>query len=223
LSELPSAERIEEARARSGHRWLTLDASARTATITRPGLELDAGGLAKGFAADEALAAMARRGVTRALVAIGGDIAAGEPPPGRGGWEVAFEPLAMPGAPHIPTLSLHHAAVSTSGDAEQWMNAGGVRYSHILDLRTGWPLTGRSATSVVAPRGLDADALDTAVAILGPDAGRPLIESEPGAAALWVVADGHGKVTVRSSARWPVRLQEGGASTPPRRPGPDGW
>ncbi len=212
LSELPAAERVEEARARSGHRWLSLDAAARTATLAKAGMELDAGGLAKGYAADEARAAIGRRGVTRALVAIGGDISAGDPPPGRTGWDVAFETLSVPGAPRIPALSLHHAAVSTSGDSEQWMNAGGVRYSHILDLRTGWPMTGRSATSVVAPRGLDADALDTAAAILGPDAGGRLIENEPGAAAFWIFADEHGSVTVRRSSRWPGRSSRGSST-----------
>ncbi len=138
-------------------------------------------------------------------MAVGGDVVAGDPPPGLAGWAVALEGLALPGAPMLPPVSLTQAAISSSGDAEQWMTAGGVRYSHILDLRTGWPMTGRSCTSVIAPRGLDADALDTAVAILGPDAGGRLIEDEPGAAALWMIADDNGNVSVRRSARWPRR------------------
>jgi thiamine biosynthesis lipoprotein len=213
LSELPPADRVAEARARSGHRWLALDAAARTATIRIAGVELDAGGLAEGYAADEALAAMAGTGVTRALVTVGGDIAAGEAPPGRDGWIVAFEGLTLPGAPRLAPVSLRNGAMSTSGDSEQWMTAGGVRYSHILDLRTGWPMTGRTATSVMARRGLDADALDTAVAILGPHAGMPLIEQQPGAAAVWMIAGVDGSVTVERSSRWPE-----GAKTGDRRP-----
>ena len=150
LSELPDDERVARARDRSGYRWLVLDPIARTATVMKTGIELDAGGIAKGYAADAAREAIARQGVSRALVAVGGDVVAGDPPPGLAGWTVALEGLALPGAPMLPPVSLTQAAISSSGDAEQWMTAGGVRYSHILDLRTGWPMTGRSSTSVIA-------------------------------------------------------------------------
>ncbi|MGH8082809.1 MAG: FAD:protein FMN transferase, partial [Lysobacter sp.] len=183
LSELPRAERVEQARAVGGYRHLHLNPQARTVRIDQPGIGLDVGGIAKGYAADEALAAVAAQGVTRALVALGGDIAVSDAPPGETGWRVSIAPLlpAQAGAAPSTTLYLRHAAVSTAGDAEQWFEANGRRYSHLIDPRSGWPMQGRSATTVIARRGIDADGLDTAAALLGPVAGARLVESVPGA------------------------------------------
>jgi thiamine biosynthesis lipoprotein len=203
FSEVPAAPRIAEARALSGFRHLQLDASTRTATLDTPGMTLDLGGLAKGFAADEAIATLEAHGLTRALAALGGDIVVSAPPPDREGWTIDVATLDVPGAPRPEPLVLHDAAVSTAGDAEQWLTADGVRYSHILDPRTGWPMTIRSSTTVIARRGLDADRLDTAIAILGPDEGLPLAEETPGAAVLCVRQERDGHITVHQSSRWP--------------------
>jgi FAD:protein FMN transferase len=146
---------------------------------------------------------LASYGVTRALVALGGDIVVSGPPPDRAGWTIDVASLDVPGAPRQPqTLMLHDAAVSTAGDAEQWLSVHGVRYSHILDPRTGWPMTIRSSTTVIAHRGLDADSLDTALAVLGPE-GLPLIEETADAAALMIRQESDGRVTLKRSSRWP--------------------
>ena len=201
LGELLAPARIADARARSGYRRLQLDATRRTATL-EAGTCLDLGGIAKGDAADQALAAMAAHGAARALVAIGGDVAVAAPPPGEDGWTVAVAALAVPGAPPIGELRLRDAAVSTSGDAEQWMSVGGRRYSHILDPRSGWPMTVRSSTTVVARRGIDADGLATAVAVLGPEQGLRLVERTDGAAVFMLRQEADGRVTVHTSPRW---------------------
>ncbi|MBT2744919.1 MULTISPECIES: FAD:protein FMN transferase [unclassified Lysobacter] len=211
LSELPRSERIERARANGGYRYLHLDAQARTVRIDRPGIGLDVGGIAKGYAADEALAAITRQGVTRALVALGGDIAVSDAPPGAPGWRVSIAPLAPVQAQAQTreptaqtTLYLRHAAVSTAGDAEQWFEADGRRYSHLIDPRSGWPMQGRSATTVIARRGIDADGLDTAAALLGPSDGARLVESMPGAAMRMERDDPLANATeVRASTGWP--------------------
>lgn len=215
LSELPRSERIERARANGGYRYLHLDAQARTVRIDRPGIGLDVGGIAKGYAADEALAAITAQGVTRALVALGGDIAVSDTPPDAPGWRVSIAPLAPAQAsPRAPgqtreataqtTLYLRHAAVSTAGDAEQWFEVDGRRYSHLIDPRSGWPMQGRSATTVIARRGIDADGLDTAAALLGPLEGARLIESVAGAAMRMERDDPLANATeVRASAGWP--------------------
>jgi len=201
LSELPAPARIADARAQSGYRRLQLDATRRTAML-EAGVCLDLGGIAKGDAADQALAAMAAHGVARALVAIGGDVAVAAPPPGEDGWTVEVAALAVAGAPRIGELRLRDAAVSTSGDAEQWMPVDGRRYSHILDPRNGWPMTARSSTTVVARRGIDADGLATAAAVLGPGKGLRLVERTPGAAAFMTRQEADGGVTVHTSSRW---------------------
>ncbi len=147
LNAWPEAARVAAARAAGGFANVRLDPRRRTATLAQAGIALDPGGIAKGYAVDEALRVLQARGIGAALVGLGGDLAAGDPPPGRTGWTVAIPRLAVSGATAEPFwIELAHAAVSTSGDAEQWMTADGVRRSHVIDLRSGWPVTGRTAT-----------------------------------------------------------------------------
>lgn len=172
---LPDHRRLAAARALTGWRMLRLDKASRTAQLEKPGMLLDVGGIAKGFAADEALGVLARRGISSALIAAGGDIAVSDAPPDRPAWTVAVAPLRA-GA-RARELPLANAAVSTSGDAHQFMEIGGVRYSHIVDPRTGQALTGRRSVTVVAPTGALSDALATAVAVLGRTEGPRLVET----------------------------------------------
>ncbi len=131
-------------------------------------MQLDLGAIAKGYAADEALAMLRAHGVRQALIAVSGDIVAGDPPPGKEGWTIG---VANTGE----QLVLHNAAVSTSGDSEQSLKISGVRYSHIIDPKTGLGLTSRLTVTVIARRGLDADPLATAISVLGEARGRALL------------------------------------------------
>lgn len=167
---VPDAAAVHDALAHSGYRKLHLDPAPRTATLDDPGMQLDVGGIAKGYAADEALAVLARLGLRSALVAMSGDLAIGDAPPGKRAWTVAAG-----AAPRL--LELVNAAVSTSGDTEQHLDAAGVRYSHIIDPATGMGLTRAPMVTIVARRGIDADALATAVSVLGVTKGRPIAES----------------------------------------------
>jgi thiamine biosynthesis lipoprotein len=202
LGELPATSRIDEARAASDYRFLRLDAAARTAELTRPGMRLDVGGNAKGYAVDAGLVALRERGLGASLVALGGDVAVGDAPPETTGWRIDVERLDIEGAPTLGPLRLTNAAISTAGDAEQWMTVDGVRYSHILDPRTGQPMIGRSSTTVVARTGLEADGLDTALAIVGPGVGVAMVDEAPGAAAAWVIERPGRRPEVVFSARW---------------------
>ncbi len=196
----PDAPRLAEARARIGYRELALDRRTRSVRLAKPGMLLDLGGIAKGFAAAEALAVLEGFGIRSALVAGGGDIVVSEAPPGAAGWRIAIAPLNRNGTPP-PRLLLRNAAVSTSGDAEQAVEIGGVRYSHIIDPRTGRAVVGRSSVTVVAPAGALADALATAASVLGPRRGLRLVDATPGAAALFLQASG-AHVRVYPSKRW---------------------
>jgi thiamine biosynthesis lipoprotein len=163
-------------------------------------MSLDLGGIGKGFAADEAQAVLRAHGIARALVAAGGDVVLSGPPPDRPAWTVEIalpEPLRAGATP----LELHDAAVSTSGDAQQWVTLDGVRYSHIVDPRTGLALTGPSAATVIAPTGTASDALATAVSVLDVVEALALVDATPGAAARIVR---HGAQPVES------RLWKGG-------------
>jgi thiamine biosynthesis lipoprotein len=177
---LPDGEKLAKARDLVGYRNVQLDAKARTVRLLKAGMQLDLGGIAKGYSADEALVVLQKKGIQSALVAAGGDIAVGAAPPGKEGWDVAIIPLQSGDA--SPHLLLHDAAVSTSGDAEQFVEIDGVRYSHIVDPRTGIGLIGRSQVTVVARRGIDSDSLTKVIAVLGPERGMPIVE-EAGATA----------------------------------------
>jgi len=155
----------EAATSRVGWRNLALDRAHRTATLKVAGMQLDLGAIAKGYAADEALKVLKSLGVKRALIAVSGDIVAGDAPPGTHGWKIGLEPAGG-------EILLRNAAVSTSGDEEQSRTIGGVRYSHIIDPRTGRGLTSPIAVTVVARRGLDADPIATAVSVMGGERGR---------------------------------------------------
>ena len=181
---LPDPEKLAAARALVGWRNVRLDKDKQTVQLLKAGMQLDLGGIAKGYAADEALAVLKKHGIDRALVAAGGDIAVSGPPPDADGWKILIQPLR--GEKDPGRLILHHAAVSTSGDAEQYVEIDGKRYSHIVDPRTGIGLVGRMSATVAARRGIDADSLTKVVAVLGPEKGIEIIESHEGASARMV-------------------------------------
>ncbi|HEX9691460.1 MAG TPA: FAD:protein FMN transferase [Gemmatimonadales bacterium] len=162
---LPTQRAIDEARGAVGWRHLTVDTTARTVVLGRPGMRLDLGGIAKGYVLDAALRTMSAHGATRVLIQAGGDLVVGDAPPGRSGWRVAT------GIDH-PVLrarasALVRSALAVSGDAEQYLEVDGVRYSHTIDPRTGWGVRDGARAVVVAPTGALADGVATAIAVMG--------------------------------------------------------
>jgi thiamine biosynthesis lipoprotein len=183
---LPDPKQLAEALALVGYRNIRLDEKARTVQLLKAGMQLDLGGIAKGYAADEILAVLKQHGLTRALAAAGGDVTVSGPPPDAEGWKVVIAALGDEDARAPRTLLLRDAAVSTSGDAEQYVEIDGTRYSHIVDPRTGLGLIGRMSATVVARNGITADSHTKVVAILGPEKGFPIIEATAGASARFV-------------------------------------
>src|SRR3954471_22971731 len=120
--EAPDAAALDEARSHVGYEQLRLDEARHTLTLRAAGMQIDLGGIAKGFAADAAADTLARHGVTHALIAAGGDIVARDTPPGQPGWRVAVAGLESSGG----AITLANAAVSTSGDAEQFVELNGI-------------------------------------------------------------------------------------------------
>ncbi len=198
---LPDPALLAQARKLVGGDKLTLDRGSRTVQLAVKGMRLDVGGIAKGYAAQAALEVLKKHGITRALVASAGDIVAGDPPPGANGWRVAIAPVDPARKRPYKTLLLKNAAVSTAGDAEQFVVIDGHRYSHIIDPRTGMGVEDRASVTVVAPDGATADALETTVYLLGPEHGLALIEATPGTSAVFqrMTRDG---VKVFESARF---------------------
>jgi thiamine biosynthesis lipoprotein len=162
---LPTASALADARSRVGWQKLKLDATNRTAELTVPGMRLDLGGIAKGYACDEAIRVLREYGIRSALVEAGGDIVVSDPPSGQRGWTIDTTPDV---SINLQTTLIHDEAISTSGHAAQFVEIGGVRYSHVVDPRTGLGLTNHYTATVIAPRGITTDALSTAATIVGP-------------------------------------------------------
>jgi FAD:protein FMN transferase len=177
---LPAPEMLARAQAAVGYRKLKLDARNKTVTLTVPHMQLDLGGIGKGYAAEKALEVLRWHGFRRALVAGSGDIAIGDSPPGQRGWKVGIGAMDKGRNELAENLLLHNAAVSTSGDTEQFVEIGGKRYSHIVDPRTGLGLTERLQVSIVARHATDTDSFATAVSVLGVKRGLALAESQHG-------------------------------------------
>jgi FAD:protein FMN transferase len=188
---LPDPQALREALARVDFRKIKLDPERRTVQLLIMGMLLDLGGIAKGYAADAALAVLHKRGIQRALVAAGGDVRVALPPPDTKGWKIGIAPLKDPKSEPTAYLSLQNAAVSTSGDAHQHLDIDGKRYSHVVNPKTGIGLLGRRAVTVIAPDSTTADALATAACVLGPEKGLQLVQKQASCAAMfvWETAD----------------------------------
>jgi arylsulfatase A-like enzyme len=205
--QMPDADELKSALALVDSRNVVVDRDRQTVTLKMPGIRLDFGGIAKGYAADEAMKILRERGLPRSLVAVSGDVLCGDAPPGKAGWEVEVAPIATGMAPRMLTLS--NMAVSTSGDLFQYVEINGVRYSHVLDPKSGLGLTGRRSATVVAPKAIDADSLTKAASVLPPDEALKLIDEVPHAATLIAVKETEtSDVTISRSSRMAKYLPE---------------
>ncbi len=157
---LPDKKAILDSLSVIGWRKIHCNPEAAKITLDTAGMQLDLGGIAKGYAQDEILKLLAEKfDLKNALIDAGGGVASNGPPPDAPGWTVALDGGI--------TLSIHHAAVATSGDAHQFVEIGGNRYSHIVDPDTGLGLTSRIQATVIAPDSTTADALATACCVMG--------------------------------------------------------
>jgi thiamine biosynthesis lipoprotein len=159
---LPSAESIEKVRGRVGYTNIVL--KDHTVELKAPNMRLDLGGIAKGYAADQALKILREHGITHALAAASGDIALGDSPPGQKGWKI--ELIEAQDQRGQAFLILHNCGVSTSGDLFQFVEIDAKRYSHIVDPRTGVGLTDRSLVTVIAKNAFTTDSLETTICVM---------------------------------------------------------
>ncbi len=183
---MPRDDRIAKALEAVGYEKIIFDADAKTVKLDGNQMQLDLGGIAKGYAVDEAMAIIRDHGVTQVLVDGGGDLALGDAPPGKAGWRIGLIPLDGRDAPPSRFIKAHNVAIATSGDAWQYVEIDGKRYSHIVNPKTGLGLTDHSMVTVIARDCTTADALASAVSVLGPEKGLQLVEKTDGAAAIIV-------------------------------------
>lgn len=160
----PTPEQI--ALTRSASRWRNIVLDAAGATRTSPDVEVDMGGIAKGYGIDRAVERMRAAGARGGLVEVGGDLRVfGMAPGGRAYWEVQLRNPYGEGT--IASLEIRQGAVCTSGDYFRYVTIAGRRFSHILDPRTGYPVAAAHSVTVVAPDATSADVWATALSVLG--------------------------------------------------------
>ena len=181
--ELPAPDRLAEAKSRVGYQMIHLNAEDQSVLLDKTDMRIDLGGIAKGYIIDQVLEVFRQHGIRRALVDIGGDIGLGDPPPGKKGWTIAIAPLEGLAADGTRGpfcfVELSNCAIATSGDTERFVEIDGRRYSHLIDPRTGIGITDHSNVTVIAPDAMTADALASAVSVLGPAKGLKLIDQTP--------------------------------------------
>lgn len=195
---VPSDEEIEEALSRLGWRAVELDRDRRTVRFSDPGVEIDLGGLAKGYIVDRLVSLLVEEGIESALVNAGGDIYCLGSSPGGRYWRIGME-HPRNDKEMVTVLNLKDRAVATSGDYRNYFIRRRLRYSHIIDPRTGRPSrSGVVETSVLAPDCLTADALATALFITGAEAGIELLNTIEGVDGI-IVTEEEDEVTMHSS------------------------
>lgn len=177
--QLPPKKILDKLSQSIGYQNIRIDSIRKAVALLKPGMQLDLGGIAKGYAADEALKVLQDYGIRSALVDAGGDIVVGDAPPGKKGWRVAIRSYNKKGKARTHILLLANRAVATSGDLFRYVEIDGKRYSHIINPKTGLGLTGQSMVTVIAADGITADSYASAVSVLGPESGLRLLEENP--------------------------------------------
>ena len=167
----PDEEELRERGESVGYEYIKLNEEKMTAELTMPGMQLDLGGIAKGYASKEAINILRNYGIYSALVDGGGDIALGAPPPDKNYWEVAIpQKISRDKTDHI-MLNMHGKTVTTSGDMFQFIEIDGQRYSHILNPKTGMGATNQIQATVISSNAMYADALASVLTLMEPEEG----------------------------------------------------
>lgn len=199
---MPSGDELAAARRHVGAGHVVLNPAEKTIRFDEAGVEVDLGGIAKGYAVDRAVRLLNERHVAAALVSAGGSTVYGlGAPPGRQGWDVTIQDPLDPRKTAL-TVTLKNRALSVSGSSEKFFEAGGVRYSHVMDPRSGGPVQGVLSVAVLTATGTAGDALDNAFFVLGQEPSRVYLERLPETEAFFFLPDAaRGWKTVQLTGR----------------------
>lgn len=187
---LPSDAELNRVMEKIGYRNVLLDRGAQTIRFAREGMELDLGGIAKGYAVDRAIAVLKKNGIDRALVSSCGSTIYGMgAPPGARGWRMQLQD-PTDSRKSAGSVIIRNQALSVSGSYEKFFEAGGKRYSHIMDPRTGRPVQGVLSVAVITPDGTSGDALDNVFYVLGVETSRRRKKEFPAARVIFFAPNG---------------------------------
>jgi thiamine biosynthesis lipoprotein len=171
-----------------GYKHVKLDAGAHTVFLDEPHVRISLGGIAKGYAVDRASKVLVDAGIASFYVQAGGDLFTRGTKPDGAPWQAGIRDPRGPEGDYFAVMPVSDHAFSTAGDYERAYVVDGKRYHHIIDPHTGYPATASRSVTIWAPTALQADAIDDAVFILGPEKGLALVESIDGVGAVIVDA-----------------------------------
>ena len=206
-NEPPTEEALAEARGKVGYEKLILDEKTMTVRFAVKGMRVDLGGIGKGYAVDKSVEAMKKQGAMGGMVDLGGNIRCfGQPPRGQEYWRVGLQdpnvaPDEMDDSKILLILALTEQSVATSGDYRRFVEIEGAKQSHIIDTGTGRGAGKLASDTIIAADATTADALSTAVNVLGPEAGLTLIERLPATEAILIPADKDAGMIFSSGAK----------------------
>ncbi|MBE3518865.1 MAG: FAD:protein FMN transferase [Firmicutes bacterium] len=195
---VPQEEEIRNALALVDYRKVLVDRENSTIFLEAPGMGLDLGGIAKGYAVDKIVSVLRKNGVTSFLINAGGNVYVSGRKPGDALWRVGItDPLADPSGTetYLGIFTGTDISVVSSGDYQRYFEVNGVRYHHILDPKTGYPARGLRGTTVIGVSSTDCDGLSTTLFVLGVDKGKEILSAFPGVGAIFVKADGSIEMT----------------------------
>jgi thiamine biosynthesis lipoprotein len=209
---VPSEEDIKASIDLVDYKKIKVNNAGSEVFLEKEGMEIDLGGIAKGYAADKAVEAIREHGIRAALVTIAGDIKGYGKKPDGSTWKVGIQNPRPVDEKHvilpddvIASLDLNDRAVSTSGDYQRFFKEKGIRYHHILDPKTGFPASGVMSVTVIAPDGYLADGLSTGVFILGREKGLRLLES---LGLSGVVVDRNMEIFLTNDLKGEIKIEE---------------
>ncbi len=165
---MPGKRELSKARQSVGYGLLHFT-DPNKVRLNSEGIQLDLGGIGKGFAADEVIKILESKGIHSGLVDMGGDIRVSDPPPGRDYWVLGFYYFDRYGKEHFQRIKLKEGAVATSGDLYRFVEINGSRFSHIIDSKTGVALKGGIQVTTISRYAADADAFASAFSVIGLD------------------------------------------------------
>jgi thiamine biosynthesis lipoprotein len=202
---LPEPDVLAASREHTGFRHLRLQKDTKSVLSNVAGIQFDFGGIAKGFALDEASKLLLAAGQKDFLLDAGGQIVGMGHAPGTTGWKVAIERLPQETNASTVVVVLQNQHLATSGDLHQFVEIGGKRYSHILDPATGLGVTTSRQVSVLAPEGATADAVATVLCVVSAEKSLALLKQLPGVEARIVELAADGETSITTTPGWPSK------------------
>lgn len=194
--QVPNKNEINDLLDKINYKDILIEQNPPRAMLKRKGQAVDLGGIAKGYAADEAIKIYREKGVESALISLGGNIAVLGGKPDKTPWKIGIRNPKGEAGSHIGVISIKDASVVSSGGYERFFEQGDFIYHHILDPKTGYPAeTDLISVTIVADVSMNADALSTAVFILGFERGRALVEGIEGVESIFITKDNNIYIT----------------------------